>query len=191
MPNPFDPVRFADNPEPRAPCVLVVDTSPAMGPDGLSQAAALLASLVEQWAADPETAKSVELAVVTATPPRVASGFAMVDPFVAPTLQLGTAASLPAAVDLAIDLVLDRKRAVRAQGLLLYRPTLLILTPGATTTAWDATAERLRAGNADRAFHATALAPPGADVDLLEAVTGMPPMPTTGLRLRDLLPWVG
>ena len=62
---PFGNVSFVENPEPRVPCVLLLDTSKSMAGPPAEELAAGLAVYKESVAADSLAAKRVEVAVVT------------------------------------------------------------------------------------------------------------------------------
>jgi uncharacterized protein YegL len=63
--NAFDKVEFAENPEPRVPCVLVVDTSASMQGAKIDELNKGLAFYKQELLADPLASKRVEVAIVT------------------------------------------------------------------------------------------------------------------------------
>ena len=65
----FGSVEFAENPEPRVPCVLVVDTSTSMHGPRIDELNKGLQSYRDELQADPLAAKRVEVAIVTFVPP--------------------------------------------------------------------------------------------------------------------------
>ena len=60
----FDAARFADNPDPRCPCVLVLDRSGSMTGDRIDELNAGLRQFRDELLADDLAARRVELAVV-------------------------------------------------------------------------------------------------------------------------------
>ena len=61
----FGSVEFAENPEPRVPCVLIVDTSQSMQGSRIDELNTGLSFYKEELLADPLASKRVEVAIVT------------------------------------------------------------------------------------------------------------------------------
>ncbi len=68
---PFASVEFAENPEPRCPCILVLDTSNSMKGPRIQQLNEGLAVFKKQLAEDSLAMKRVEIAVITFGPVKV------------------------------------------------------------------------------------------------------------------------
>ena len=65
---PFSDVEFADNPEPRCPCVLLLDTSYSMSGEKIAELNRGLERFAEELRSDAMTAKRVEVAIVSFGP---------------------------------------------------------------------------------------------------------------------------
>src|SRR5208283_4890278 len=62
---PFEAVEFAENPEPRCPCVLLLDTSGSMAGNPISQLNEGLITFKNELTSDSLAAKRVEVAIIT------------------------------------------------------------------------------------------------------------------------------
>src|SRR5258707_4986857 len=71
----FGSNEFADNPEPRCPCLLLLDTSHSMQGSAISELNRGIVAFKDQLAADALAMKRVEVAVVTYGPVTIESGF--------------------------------------------------------------------------------------------------------------------
>ena len=65
---PFGAAEFAENPEPRCPCILLLDTSGSMKAEPLAQLNDGLVTFKDELAADALAQKRVEVALITFGP---------------------------------------------------------------------------------------------------------------------------
>ena len=82
---PFDAAGFADNPEPRCPCLLLLDTSGSMQGRPISELNAGLIALKDELMADAVAAKRVEIGILTFGPIKIITDFTTADQFDPPT----------------------------------------------------------------------------------------------------------
>ena len=167
----FGDFEFADNPEQRCPCVLVLDTSGSMHGRPIAELNEGLRAFLEEVRADSMAAKRVELAVVTFGPTQLIQPFATVDQIGFRELEANGATPMGEAVNLAIRTVEERKAAYRANGVGYYRPWIFLITDGAATDNVTGATAAVREGETSRKFSFYAVGVEGADFDQLRALS--------------------
>ena len=142
---PFSDLTFVDNPEPRCPCVLLLDTSSSMSGQPIKQLNAGLKQFQQELGSDPLAAKRVEVAIISFGPVRVQQDFITADMFAAPHLATEGGTPMGEAIMEALDLVKLRKQQYQANGVAYYRPWIFLITDGAPTDEWTAAAKAVHA----------------------------------------------
>src|SRR4029434_6095665 len=84
---PFGTDEFAENPEPRCPCVLLLDTSGSMQGEPIEELNRGIQGFREELFGDSLSMKRVEIAVVTFGPVNVMQNFTTADQFRMPRLE--------------------------------------------------------------------------------------------------------
>lgn len=181
---------FVDNPEPRCPCVLLLDTSGSMGGQPIAELNAGLVAFKEELMADELAAKRVEVAIVAFGPVRVESEFQTAEFFAPPTLTANGDTPMGAAITRALDMVAARKATYKANGISYYRPWIFLITDGGPTDAWTEAARRVKEGDAKGAFAFFAVGVQGARMDILSQIASRQPLLLQGLKFRDLFSWL-
>ena len=189
---PFGTNDFAENPEPRVPCVLVLDTSGSMQGEPMRQLNEGLVVYKDELTADSLAAKRVEVAIVTFGPVAVACDFTTAAQFTPPTLDATGDTPLGAAAFKAMDMVAARKQEYRANGIAFYRPWIFLITDGAPNPGdpWHDAAARVKEGEAEKAFSFFTVGVEGADFGVLGQLGTREPLRLKGLRFRDLFSWL-
>lgn len=122
---------FAQNPEPRCPCVLVLDVSGSMsGPrmDTLNQS---LLDFKQQISADHLTTLRAEIAIIAfSDQARVAQAFTPAADFNPPVLSVEGGTKMGNALVKALDMVEDRKAQYKLNGISYFRPIIMLITDG-------------------------------------------------------------
>lgn len=188
---PFGTDDFAENPEPRCPCVLVLDISGSMGGAPIAELNAGLQVYRDELAADSLAAKRVEVAVLTfGGTVDLVSDFCTASSFSAPTLTARGDTPMGAAINQALDLLTQRKEQYRLNGIAFYRPWVFLITDGGPTDSWQGAAQRVRDGEAKKSFAFFAVGVQGARMDILAQISSREPLKLDGLRFRDLFQWL-
>jgi uncharacterized protein YegL len=187
---PFFPTDFVDNPEPRCPCLLLLDTSGSMQGEPLRELNRGIGVFKSALMADGMAVKRVEVGILSFGPPRVLTEFQTADLFAPPSLAAGGDTPMGAAILQGIELIRRRKEVYKENGISYYRPWIFLITDGAPTDAWSEAAAQVRAGEAERAFVFRAVGVEGADMKVLRQISVREPLKLKGLRFEELFAWL-
>ena len=181
---------FASNPEPRCPCILLLDVSGSMNGRPINELNAGLVTFRDELLADSLALKRVELGIVTFGPVHVEQPFTSVANFFPPILFAQGDTPMGAAITKALDMVEERKREYRANGISYYRPWIFLITDGAPTDEWQAAANKVFRGEEDKRFAFFSIGVQGADMKTLAQISVRQPLPLQGLQFRELFSWL-
>ena len=181
---------FADNPEPRCPCVLLLDRSGSMAGDPIDELNAGLAEFQRELLSDGLAAKRVETTVISFGPVTIDTAFHTAHSFIPPVLVAGGNTPMGAAINLAIDALESRKAEYRANGISYYRPWIFLITDGSPTDDWKGAAARIREGEAAKKFAFFAVGVNQADMGTLRQISSRDPLSLSGLKFRELFQWL-
>ncbi|EEY8533081.1 TPA: vWA domain-containing protein [Escherichia coli] len=181
---------FASNPEPRCPCILLLDVSGSMNGRPINELNAGLVTFRDELLADPLALKRVELGIVTFGPVHVEQPFTCAANFFPPILFAQGDTPMGAAITKALDMVEERKREYRANGISYYRPWIFLITDGAPTDEWQAAANKVFRGEEDKRFAFFSIGVQGADMKTLAQISVRQPLPLQGLQFRELFSWL-
>lgn len=187
---PFGAVEFAENPEPRCPCLLLLDTSMSMNGARISEMNAGLASFKVELVADTLAAKRVEVAVVAFGPVQTVCDFTTVTSFYPPELQAGGMTPMGEAIERGIALLRARKAEYKNNGVAYYRPWIFLITDGAPTDSVIAATAAIAAGEAAKEFLFYAVGVEDADMSALERLVTRKPLKLRGLAFKELFAWL-
>jgi uncharacterized protein YegL len=144
----------------------------------------------EQLATDGLAVKRVEVAVMSFGPVVVESDFTTAANFVPPTLTANGRTPMGEAINAGIDLVDQRKRVYREQGITFYRPWIFLITDGSPTDNWRPAAARVTEGMAKKSFSFFAVGIEDADMGTLSQISPRQPINLRGLDFRSLFTWL-
>lgn len=189
---PFDvEVELAPNPEPRCPCVLLLDVSRSMAGSRISLLNEGLQAYRNELNADSLASQRVEVAIVTfGGQVETLCPFVTASLFQPPTLTVHGDTPMGLAITTAIEMVGQRKQFYKEQGLHYFRPWIFLITDGGPTDRWKPAAEQVKQGEQSKAFAFFAVGVEGANFDVLKQISVRQPLRLQELRFRDLFVWL-
>jgi len=191
----IDGVEFADNPEPRCPCLLLLDTSGSMRGERINSLNEGLRTFHRELLGDSLASRRVEVAVVTFdSAVRVVQPFVTAERFTPPLLTASGGTSMGAGIDQALTLVEKRKAIYLKHGVPYYRPWILMITDGkpeGEPPAIVAHAQRrLVAAEERKGAVLFTVAVEGADMAALRRLVPREPYELERLQFSDLFVWL-
>ena len=189
---PIGVAEFMENQENRCPVVLVLDTSGSMQGPPIRALNDGIKTFQQDVMRDTQAMLSVETAIVTFGKGGVKTvqDFVGIDQLRPPTLEAGDVTPMGEAINLALDLVEDRKATYKSHGIEYYRPWIFLITDGAPTDQWQTAAQRVKQAEAENRVLFFSVGVEGADMDKLKQISHNPPVLLNGLDFRDLFQWL-
>lgn len=216
----FEASEFAENPEPRVPCVLLLDTSASMDEvvrdygnstgetevtewglsgsfsggtrriDFLNRG---LVAFKESLASDSLASRRAEIAIVTfGGMVTTIQDFVTADRFQPPHLQTSGSTPLGQAILTGLDMVAARKAIYRKEGVSYYRPWIFLITDGGPdpNDPWRSAAAQVKQGEQAKSFAFFTVAVEDANMDVLTQVSKRPPLKLKGVNFREMFLWL-
>jgi uncharacterized protein YegL len=192
-------IDLAENPDPRAPTLLLLDSSSSMNEvlpgqteTSLSALNSGLDVLVSELNKDPLAKRRAEISFVTygsdVTP---ATAFTTVDNLVIPSLVPSGTTSTGRAIEVGLDALEARKREYKANGIEYYRPMVFLITDGLATDDLSTAIERIASAEAAKKISMFAIGVEGADLEQLSKLTpGRAPVKLQGVKFAELFTWL-
>jgi uncharacterized protein YegL len=188
-------VEFAENPEPRCPCVLLLDTSGSMSGPAITALNQGLTAFRTDLAKDPLASRRVEVAVVAFdNEVKVVQDFVTADQFKAPTLTAQGQTFMGSAIHKALDMIQARKNQYRTNGVAYYRPWVFMITDGEPqgepeTVVQQAT-QRLKNDEANKRVAFFAVGVENANMGKLAEIAVRAPVKLIGLNFVEMFVWL-
>ena len=188
-------VEFAENPEARCPCVLLLDTSGSMQGTAIDALNQGLWAFKEDLMKNSLASRRVEVAVVTFdSDVKVVHEFVTADSFEPPTLTAQGLTHLGAGIHQALDMVQARKALYRTHGVSYYRPWIFMVTDGEPQGEPEQIIEQVTQRiKQDEVNKRVAFFPVGvenANLDRLGQISVRTPIKLTGLNFTEMFLWL-
>ena len=189
-----DEIQFAENPEPRCPCVLLVDVSSSMYGPPMNELNSGIATFAQELKADQLASLRTEVAIVTfGSTAEMVQEFVTAAQFQPPTLVANGATMMGAGINLALDKIEERKQMYRDNGIDYYRPWLFLLTDGAPSESQEVVStasQRLHDAESEKRVAAFSVGVEGANMDLLTDISPRRPLMLKGLEFSSMFVWL-
>lgn len=215
---PFADVALATNPEPRCPCVLLVDTSGSMAEivanagtstgqtvfqDGKTYNVVTggttrmdlvnegLRAYQADLLKDDLAPQRVEVSVITfGGKVDTVVPFVSAHDFAPPTLVANGETPMGEAIVRAIEVVEDRKRVYRENSLDYYQPIIFLITDGEPTDRWEEAARMVHEREKDKKVSFFAVGVEGANMDTLQKIAVRQPLSLKGYSFLEMFLWL-
>ncbi|MGF6282197.1 uncharacterized protein YegL [Pseudomonas frederiksbergensis] len=181
---------FATNPEPRVPCLLLLDVSVSMRGRPLQELNEGLQAFRDELASDSLAMQRVEVGIVTFGPVQIVTPFTTAGAFYPPTLTEQGDTPLGEAIRVGLEMIEQRKSEYRAAGLPSFRPWCFLITDGGPTDEWKSAAAAVREAEANKKVAFFAVGVQGARMDILSQISVRQPLALDGLKFRELFQWL-
>jgi len=159
--------------------VLLLDTSGSMAGDPIRQLNEGVRLFIKDVLGDDKARKSVDLAIVSFdSDVKVAQDFSAVEDINFQDLEAGGFTQMGEGIQKAIEMLTERKRYYRRQGITYYRPWLVLITDGAPTdmspgdSFWSTVKQKLEEQTSGKHLIAWAFGTEGADFEALKDLFG-------------------
>lgn len=204
----LEQTEFADNPEPRCPVVLLLDTSGSMAGQPIAELNEGLQEFEKALKGDRLASLRVEIAVITfggvvraldvsgggqrEIPFDANQAFVTADSFQPPALAASGETPMGEAVNRALALLRERKAIYKQNSIDYFRPWAILLTDGKPTDAgWEAAADAVKAEEGRKGVSLYAVGVEGADMQKLARFSDQrQPLKLKGLAFRELFQWL-
>ena len=188
---------FADNPEPRCPCILLIDASASMRGNRIDAVNNGIREFRKAILQDPVAASRAELAIVAFNHQhRLAQNFVTAQEFEPPTITASGATNISGAIHNGITILEQRKRTYRANGIESYRPLVILITDGEPTADDPELLQNISdyIASQEEGRHLTffTFAVDGANLQKLGAIAppNRPPVMLHEARIENLFLWL-
>lgn len=190
-----DAVEFAENPEPRCPCILLLDTSGSMQGEAIEALNDGLRVFRDELNRDSLAKKRVEVAIISFNfEVKVVQDFVTADQFEPPTLVAQGLTHMGSAIHQGLDLLQARKTEYRNNGIAYYRPWVFLITDGEPQGELESlveqAAQRIKDDENSKRVAFFAVGVEGANLDRLSQIVVRAPLKLKGLNFQEMFIWL-
>ena len=190
-----DAVEFAENPEPRCPCILLLDVSGSMQGARVDALNEGLRTFKEELNEDSLANKRVEVAIVTFNNDvQIVQDFVTADQFEPPTLIAQGLTHTGAAINEALDMIEARKKQYRNNGIAYYRPWVFLITDGEpqgeSESVVEKAAQRVKNEENNKRVAFFAVGVEGTNMTRLSELVVRSPLQLKGLNFQEMFIWL-
>jgi uncharacterized protein YegL len=188
-------VEFAENPEPRCPCVLLLDTSGSMQGASIDALNEGLQIFKEELTKNSLAARRVEVAIITFdSNVNVVQDFVTADQFNPPLLTAQGLTTMGAGIHRALDMIQDRKAQYRTNGVAYYRPWIFMITDGEPQGEFEDVVEqaarRLQTDEANKKVAFFSVGVENANMSRLGQIGVRTPLKLKGVNFVEMFVWL-
>jgi uncharacterized protein YegL len=188
-------VEFAENPEPRCPCVLLLDTSGSMQGEPIEALNQGLLSLKDELIKNSLASRRVEVAIITFDSHiNVVQDFVTADQFNPPILTAQGLTTMGAGIHKALDIIQERKSQYRSNGIAYYRPWVFMITDGEPQGELDhvvdQASQRLQGDEANKRVAFFTVGVENANMTRLNQISVRTPLKLKGLNFIEMFVWL-
>ena len=187
----FDDLEFAENPEPRCPVVLLLDTSGSMAGNPIAELNQGLQRFWEEVSSDSLAAKRIEVAVITFGPVKVDQDFTAVTKSRPPVCTADGVTPIGEAIIKGCGLLQERKKQYKQNGIAYFKPWMILITDGAPTDDITSAIDAITLGENQNALSFFAIGASDANMKILASLSvNRDPLKLRGLQFSEFFLWL-
>ncbi len=182
-----------DNPEPRCPVILLLDTSYSMAGNPINQLNEGVHALYQALRDDDLASVRVDLSVISfGVNVTIEQDFATVSDSKAPDLKVNGMTPMGKGIVTALNNLEKRKNEYRQAGISYYRPWLFLITDGQPTDDTREAGSMLQNAIASKKVIFFGIGVENANLDILRTISGSHErvFKLNGLNFKELFQWV-
>jgi len=188
-------VEFAENPEPRCPCVLLLDTSGSMHGEAIEALNQGLLSFKDELINNSLASRRVEVAIVTFdSSVNIVQDFVTADQFQPPILTAQGLTNMGSGINKSLDMIQERKTQYRSNGIAYYRPWIFMITDGEPQGELEQVVEqatqRLQTDEANKRVAFFSVGVENANMTRLSKIAVRAPLKLKGLNFIEMFVWL-